>query len=54
VDVDTAVETAVQAFEDGLYVVFVDDQEQAELDAELWLKPDSRMKFVRLTFLAGG
>lgn len=54
VDADAAVATAFQAFEDGLYYVFVDDQQQIELDATLYLKPDSTVTFVRLVALAGG
>jgi hypothetical protein len=54
VNSDEAVAVAVQAFEDGLYLVIVDDQERKELDQELFLKPDSRVTFVRLTMLAGG
>ena len=54
VDTDAAVATALQAFEDGLYVVFVDDEQCADLSAEVFLKPDSRVLFVRLVALAGG
>jgi hypothetical protein len=44
----------LQAFEDGLYLVVLDGQEQRSLDAQLFLQPDSRVAFVRLTMLAGG
>lgn len=54
VDVETAVATALQAFEDGLYYVFVDDRQQVELDAVLTVQPDSTVTFVRLVALAGG
>lgn len=54
VDPDEAVGVALQAFEDGLYLVLVDEEEQKDLDRELFLKPDSRVTFVRLTMLAGG
>ncbi|HVK15845.1 MAG TPA: hypothetical protein VM533_02790 [Fimbriiglobus sp.] len=54
VNPDEAVGVALQAFEDGLYLVIVDDEEQKDLDRELFLKPDSRVTFVRLTMLAGG
>lgn len=54
VDADEAVGTALQAFEDGLYLVAVDGAEQKTLDAEVFLNPDSRVAFVRLVMLAGG
>ncbi len=54
VDPDRAVETALLAFRDGLYLVFVDGAQQAELEAEVSLRADSRLTFLRLTPLAGG
>jgi hypothetical protein len=53
VDEQTAVATALEAFEDGLYLVVIDGEEQRELDAQVYLRPDSRVTFVRLVFLAG-
>lgn len=54
VDPDEAVGVALEAFEDGLYLVIVDGQEQRALDNQLFLQPDSKIAFVRLTMLAGG
>jgi hypothetical protein len=54
VDVDQAIGTALEAFEDGLYLVVVDGQEQRSLDSQLFLQEESRVAFVRLTMLAGG
>ena len=54
VDEEAAVATALQAFEDGLYLVVVDDQEQRTLDEIIAVRPDSRVTFIRLTLLAGG
>jgi hypothetical protein len=54
VDTEEAVGTALQAFEDGLYLVVLDGQEQRDLDQEVRLTPDSRVTFVRLVMLAGG
>ena len=51
---DEAVGAALLAFEDGLYLVFVDGAQQHDLDAEVFVRPDSRLTFVRLTLLAGG
>ena len=53
-DADQAVAAALQAFEDGLYLVAVDGQELRHLDAQVFLRPDSQITFVRLTLLAGG
>jgi hypothetical protein len=54
VDDDAAVAVALQAFEDGLYFVFLDGQQQEDLDAEVRLRPDSTLTFIRLVALAGG
>ncbi|MFO0926451.1 MAG: hypothetical protein U0736_05350 [Gemmataceae bacterium] len=54
VDVDEAIGTALLAFEDGLFLVVVDGQEQRDLDAQVFVQPDSRVTFVRLVMLAGG
>jgi hypothetical protein len=54
VDPDGAVAMALQAFEDGLYLVILDGDEQRELDREIFLQPDSHLVFVRLVMLAGG
>lgn len=54
VDEEQAVGAALQAFEDGIYLVFLDEVEQTDLDAEVFVKPDSDLLFVRLALLAGG
>jgi ribosomal protein S9 len=54
VEPQDAVQTALQGFEDGLYLVFVDDRQQATLDELVLLRSDSRVTFVRLVALAGG
>jgi hypothetical protein len=54
VSIDDAVATALEAFEDGLYLVIVDGTEQRDLDQQVFLQPDSRVAFVRLALLAGG
>jgi len=53
-DAEEAVGAALQAFEDGLYLVVIDEVERRSLEEPVYLAPDSRMVFVRLTFLAGG
>ena len=52
-DADAAVGEALQAFEDGLYLVFLDEVEQTDLDAQIFLKVDSTLTFIKLTFLTG-
>ena len=44
---------ALQGFEDGLYLVVLDGVEQRELDRQVYLTAESRLVFLRLTFLAG-
>lgn len=53
VDEEAAVATALQAFEDGLYIVILDEREQRDLGARVYLQEDSTLVFLRLTFLAG-
>src|SRR5436190_13505324 len=53
VNPEEAVSTALQAFEDGLYLVFLDDEEQRDLDKQVFLRPDSKLTFIRLSMLAG-
>ena len=53
-DPEQAVATALQAFSDGLYYVFVDDEQQQDLNREITLKTGSRVLFLRLVALAGG
>ena len=51
---EAAIATALQAFEDGLYFVFLDDQQQQDLDARVRVRPASKVTFIRLVALAGG
>jgi hypothetical protein len=53
-DVDDAVSTALQAFEDGLYYVFVDRAQCHSLDEQVQLTENSAVLFLRLVPLAGG
>jgi hypothetical protein len=54
VDVQGAVETALQAFKDGFYLVFIDDRQQEDLTAVVNLKTNSELLFLRLIPLVGG
>ena len=53
IDEDVAVGAALQGFEDGLYLVILDGVEQKKLDQRVYVKADSRLVFLRLSFLAG-
>ena len=53
VDEDGAIGAALQGFEDGLYLVILDGVEQKRLDQRVYVNPDSRLVFLRLSFLAG-
>ena len=52
-DPDAAVGAALQGFEDGLYLAILDGIEQTELDRQIHPTADSRLVFLRMTFLAG-
>jgi hypothetical protein len=54
VDADAAIRVALQAFEDGLYFVFVDDKQLEDLDAPALVRDGSKLTFIRLVALAGG
>ena len=54
VDAQAAVTTALEAFEDGLYYVFVNEVQIQSLEEVLDLHADSKMTFLRLVPLAGG
>jgi hypothetical protein len=54
VEAQAAVEVALQAFEDGLYFVFVDDNQIEDLNTTVVLKPASQLLFLRLVPLVGG
>ncbi len=49
-----AADRAREAFDDGLYFMFVDDRQVESLDEVLMLRDGSRLLFVRLVALAGG
>ena len=53
VDLDAAIAAALIAFEDGLYLVIIDETMYKSLDTAVFLNPDSQLTFVRLTMLSG-
>jgi len=50
---EAAVEAALVAFGDGMYLVVIDGVEHRDLDAQVFLTDDSRVTFIRLVFLSG-
>ncbi len=53
-DLTKAIETAVVAFEDGLYKVFIREEETSQLDTPLTLMEEDEIVFIKFTMLAGG
>jgi len=52
-DLTKAIDTALLAFEDGMYCIFLDDEQIEKLDDTFSITPESTFAFVRLAFLAG-
>ncbi len=48
-----AIENAILAFTDGLFCVFIDDNQIENLDEKITITEKNVVSFVRLTFLAG-
>ncbi|GAA0178924.1 hypothetical protein SH2C18_18920 [Clostridium sediminicola] len=48
-----AIETALLAFNDGIYRVFINDEEIEDIEESIYLKEDDNITFVRLVMLAG-
>ena len=53
VDEDAAIQTAIEAVEDGLVRVFQGDHELTDLDGEITIGKGDVFTFVRLTLLSG-
>jgi hypothetical protein len=54
VDLQAALGVALEAFTDGLYYVFVDDQQIETLNTPVPLTANSQLLFLRLVALVGG
>ena len=52
-DVNAAIDNALLAFEDGIYCVFVDEEQVEKLEEQIQITESSTLYFIRLTFLAG-
>ncbi|MHC4950866.1 MAG: hypothetical protein ACYTEU_07770 [Planctomycetota bacterium] len=54
IDFQEQYDKAIDAFDKNRYFVLVDDFQPTKLDDKITLKPDTKVNFVRLVFLAGG
>ena len=52
-NLEKALDTAYLAFEDGLYCIFINDEQTGKLDDSLNLKDGDILTLIRLTMLAG-
>lgn len=52
-ELSSAIENALQSFEDGIYRVFLNDSELESLDSEITLSENDSLTFIRLTMLSG-
>ena len=52
--IERVVREAVAAFEDGLYLVLIDGEQQRDLDAQVLVYEETTLTFLRLVALAGG
>lgn len=52
-DLHKAVDNAIQSFEDGIYRVFINDEEIEKLNDGLNLKEGDNLAFIKLTMLSG-
>ena len=52
-DTEKAVRNAMQSFEDGIFRVFLNEEELESSDQIIHLKEEDKLTFIRLTMLAG-
>ena len=52
-DKDAAVKNALQCYEDGLFRIFINDEEAGEVNESINLSENDTLTFIRLTMLAG-
>ncbi len=53
IDREKAYENALLSFKDGLYRVFINDEEVEELNKEICLKENDTLALIRLTMMTG-
>ncbi|MGY3779534.1 hypothetical protein [Isobaculum melis] len=51
--IEQAIENALLSFKDGLYLVFIEEQEVKDLEAPLIIEEGNVLTFIKLTMLAG-
>jgi hypothetical protein len=52
-DFEKAAENAIQSYEDGIFRIFIDEEEAGTLDETIRITEDTSLTFIRLTMLAG-
>lgn len=52
-DLNKAIENALQCFEDGIFRVFINEEEKENLNDELNLTDGDKLVFIKFTMLAG-
>lgn len=52
-DLEAAIHNALLSYEDGIYRIFLNEEELGTLDSEVTLNPEDTLTFIRLTMLAG-
>jgi hypothetical protein len=52
-DADEASDVAITAFQDGLYKVFIEENEISDLDEPLVINDEAEVAFIKFTMLAG-
>ncbi len=52
-NLDKSIETAFLAHKDGLFSVFVDDEEVSDLEQKITVDENTNITFIKLTFLTG-
>ena len=50
---EEAIANAIQGFKDGIFVVFINDDEIKDLQQPITINSDTIITFIRLTFLTG-
>ncbi|WP_234859522.1 hypothetical protein [Aquimarina aquimarini] len=51
--IEESIQVAIQGFKDGLFIIFINDNEIQELEQEIHLDQESIVTFLRMTFLTG-
>lgn len=52
-DMKKAIDNAIQSYEDGIYRIFLNDEEVGALSDSINLRQDDTITFIRLTMLSG-